>query len=69
MNGLVYDDEIDEGDVEIRPIFHVVSSDDSMYDNVTVAPVDVFMHDNDLSPLPEGFIVGIAVGPTTETLA
>ena len=66
VHGMVYDDEIDEGDVEIRPIFHVVSSADSMYDNITVAPVDVSIRDNDVSPLPEGFrIVGIAVGPTT----
>lgn len=63
---MVIDDEIDEGDVEIRPIFHAVSSADSMYDNITVAAIDVYIRDNDVSPLPEGFhIVGVAVGPTT----
>ena len=65
-HGVVYDDAIDEGDVEIRPISHFVTSADSFYDNLTVPAVNLNIVDNDVSPLPIGFhIVGVAIGPTT----
>jgi hypothetical protein len=65
-HGLVYDDEIDEGEVEIRPISQFLSSADGLYNNLTVPPIDVYIRDSDVSPLPEGFhIAGVAVGPTT----
>lgn len=65
-HGVVYDDAIDEGDVETRPISHFVTSADSFYDNLTVPPVNLDIMDNDVSPLPIGFhIVGVAIGPTS----